>query len=351
MRTYGSETAEPISPHAKANLRAVAARAGVSLATASRVANGLGGVRAETRDRVERAMRDLLYVPRHQPAPSGAIGLLLPELSNPIFPLLAEAMQVRAAAAGFATILCNTAGSTDRETEYVHTLLERRVAGMIFISSEVAHLTVDHSHYRRLVSEGARLVFVNGANETLPVPAVGVDEREAGYLATRHLTELGHERIGFVAGLWNYKPTRLKAMGRADALREAGLVDEPLLAHGDFSVAGGRKAAHELLASGRNRPSGVICSSDVMAIGVLHAAREAGLRVPDDLAVVGFDGIAATAWTEPQLTTIAQPIDELAETAVEALRTLIDEPRRQLPDFLFRPELVVRGSTASPSAT
>src|SRR5882724_10521814 len=168
-----------------ATLRQVAAHAGVSLATAWRVVNGAEHVRPETRARVERAVRELLYVPAASRSEAGMIGLLVPELANPIFPALAQALETRAAEAGFSSILCNTEGATLREIDYVHTLLDRRVAGMIFISCEMTNLHGDHSHYGVLAAEGARLVFVNGALSSLNVPSVGVDERVAGEMATQ----------------------------------------------------------------------------------------------------------------------------------------------------------------------
>ena len=224
------------------NLRDVAQHAGVSLATASRVASGSASVRDETRERVERAMRELLYVAPGATGTTGAIGLLVPELGNPIFPALAEEMERRATAAGLATILCNTAGSAAREAVYVHMLLERRVDGMIFISSEVTDLRSDHEHYRRLLREGARLVFVNGGSPQLDVTSVGVDERAAGRLATEHLLALGHTRIGFAAGHALSSPTREKAEGREAALRAAGVEPDGLVVHADFNVEGGREA-------------------------------------------------------------------------------------------------------------
>jgi DNA-binding LacI/PurR family transcriptional regulator len=332
------------------SLRDVARRAGVSVATASRVASGSDAVRAETRERVERAMRELLYVAASPRVDSGVIGLLMPELANPIFPALAQAMETRATALGFVTVLCTTAASPEAEAEYVHMLLERRVDGMIFISCEMTDLRADHSHYARLLAEGARLVFVNGGVERLDVPAVGVDERAAGHLATTHLLELGHRRIGFVAGPSHFVPTREKAAGREAALAEAGIDGDVagLVATADFNVAGGRQALRELL-DRAERPTAVICSSDLMAIGVLQEAAAAGLRVPEDLSVVGFDGIDATAWTQPALTTIEQPVADIAETAVNALKSLMTEPDRPLPNFLFRPQLRVRASTAQTS--
>jgi DNA-binding LacI/PurR family transcriptional regulator len=329
-----------------ASLRDVARVAGVSLATASRVASGLDAVRPETRARVEQAMRELLYVPPGRKPATGAIGLLVPELTNPIFPALAQAMEARATEAGLATILCNTTSAAFREADYVHMLLDRRVDGMIFISCEMTNLAGDHDHYGRLVEEGARLVFVNGALDGLEVACVSVDERHAGYVATQHLISLGHRRIGFVAGPAMYLPTREKAAGRAEALRDAGLTDG-LVAHGEFSFEGGHRALQTLLAD-PDPPTGVICSSDVIAIGVVQAARAAGLRVPEDLSVVGFDGIDASYWVDPSLTTLEQPIEAIASTAVELLQSVVAEPTTFRPRVLLQPKLRLGRSTAPP---
>jgi DNA-binding LacI/PurR family transcriptional regulator len=329
-------------------LRDVAEHAGVSLATASRVVSGLDNVRTETRERVERAMRELLYVPPGRRPATGMIGLLVPSLENPIFPALAQAMEERATEAGFASILCNTTAAAFREVDYVHMLLDRGADGMIFISCEMTNLSGDHDHYARLVDDGARIVFVNGAMNSLNVPSVAVDERGAGELATQHLVELGHTRIGYVGGPDYYLPTQQKAAGREAALRVARLEPDGLAVYAnDFTVADGRAGLRRLLEAG-SPPTGVICSSDLMAIGVLQEAAARGLRVPDDLSVVGFDGIDAAAWTSPPLTTVEQPIEEIAETAVNALRSLIDDPRKPLPDYSFRPRLTVRASTAAP---
>ena len=331
-----------------ASLRDVAARAGVSVATASRVVSGSAHVRPGTRERVERAMRELLYVaPNRIPRHDGAIGLLVPELANPVFPALAQAMEVNATRSGLASILCNTAGSPNREADYVHMLLERRVAGMIFISSEVTDLRSDHAHYLRLLDEGAKLVFVNGASPALHVTSIGVDERAAGRLATEHLLSLGHALVAFAAGPEHALPTREKRAGYEAALLEAGLeAEDDLVVHADFTVEGGRAAARRLLQRPA-RPTGVICSNDLMAIGVLQEARTLGVRVPEELSVVGFDGVAA-AWTQPQLTTVEQPIEEISGRAVDALRALIEQPDVELPNFVYRPRLRLGGTTAAP---
>lgn len=336
-------------PTKSATLRDVAERAGVSVATASRVLSGSAVVRPATRTRVERAMRDLLYVAPGRAEPSGAIGLLVPEFGNPVFATLAQAMETRATAAGYATILCNTAGTAMRELDYVHMLLERRVEGMVFISSEITDVRGEHSHYAQLLEQGARLVFVNGGAESLPVTSVGVDERASGRIATEYLLELGHRRIGFVAGDEFSLPTREKARGREDALRAAGLDASRDVAHGDFTVDGGRRTLRALLHNANgDRPTAVICSNDLMAIGALQEAATLGLGVPDELSIVGFDGIEAASWTQPALTTVEQPIDEIAETAIEALQALVDDPGQTLPSYVFRPTLRVGGTTAAP---
>jgi DNA-binding LacI/PurR family transcriptional regulator len=183
----------------------------------------------------------------------------------------------------------------------------------------------------------------------LSVPSVAVDERGAGELATQHLLDLGHERIGYVGGPNYYLPTQQKGAGREAALRTAGIDPDGLVVYAeDFSVEHGRAALRRLFES-LSPPTGVICSSDLMAIGVLQEAASRGLKVPEDLSVVGFDGIDAAAWTSPPLTTVEQPIEEIAETAVNALHSLIDDPRKPLPDYSFRPSLTVRASTAPPT--
>jgi DNA-binding LacI/PurR family transcriptional regulator len=330
-----------------ANLRDVAERAGVSLATASRVASGATHVRSETRDKVEQAMRELLYVSPHRPETMGAIGILVPEFANPVFPALTEAMEKSASEAGLATIICNTSGSARRELEYVHMLLERRVGGMIFICPEINDVRGEHSHYRTLLDQGARLVLVNGDAIDLDITSVGVDERLAGRLATEHLLGLGHTRIGFAAGFPYASPTRDKRLGREDALRAAGIDPNGLVAHADFTVEGGRAALRKLLKHPKGRPTGVICSNDLMAIGVVHEAFAHGLGVPNDLSVVGFDGTDLANWVDPSLTTVAQPIPELASAAIAALA---GNGAPATPRLVFRPRLRKGATTAPPAA-
>lgn len=354
-----------------AGLAEIARAAGVSVSTVSRVLNGRAGVNEETRRRVLSVVAEMPYTARGLGAlqRTGVIALLVPELSNPVFPAFAEALEVRASRAGYACLLCNTRAGTRRpdgdvlgramgEEEYVRMLLARGVAGMVFVSPEISNPSSDRPprHYRTLLDEGVPTVFVNGGAPTLDVPDFAVDEQLAGYLATRHLVELGHERIGFVCGPARSLPARLKRVGWQTALEEAGLpTPAELVAHAPFGPEGGAAALAELLdrPDPRHRPTGVICSSDHMALGVLREARRRGLDVPGRLSVVGFDDIPLAACCAPALTTLAQPIEEMAAAAIDEL------VRRLVPgtaqgggsrghSTLFRPRLVVRESTAPP---
>jgi DNA-binding LacI/PurR family transcriptional regulator len=230
-------------------------------------------------------------------------------------------------------------------------LLERRVEGMVFISAEITDVRGEHSHYAQLVERGARLVFVNGGSEELEVTSVGVDERAAGRMATEHLIGLGHRRVGFVAGDEFAMPTREKSRGRLDALAAAGLDDGGLVAHTDFTLTGGGQALRRLMdRPDDERPTAVICSNDLMAIGAVQEAVTLGLEVPADLSVVGFDGIASR-WSEPPLTTVEQPIEEIARTAIDALQGQIDRPEQAQPSYLFRPRLQEGRTTAPPGSS
>jgi DNA-binding LacI/PurR family transcriptional regulator len=334
-----------------ADLAEIAAAAGVSISTVSRVLNRRSGVNDETRRRVLQVLAERPYTPRGLAAlqRTGVLGLLVPELSNPVFPAIAEALETRAARRGYSSVLCNTRSASMREEEYVRMLLARGVEGMVFVSPESTDVAASHDHYSQLKHEGVHMVFVNGGMPSLDVPDVGVDEQAAGYLATRHLVGLGHQRIGFVAGPTRSMPSRLKQAGWAVALEEAGLShDASLVAHAPYGAPGGAAAMGRLLDS--SRPTAVICSSDLMALGVISEARRAGLSVPGDLSVVGFDDIPLSAYCTPALTTLAQPIAEIARAAVDGLLADLEgtEGTPAAHSRVFKPRLVVRDSTAPP---
>ncbi|APY84924.1 LacI family transcriptional regulator [Streptomyces alfalfae] len=327
----------------------IAAQAGVSEATASRVLNGKPGVATGTRQRVLAALDILGYerplrLKRHS---AGLVGLVVPELSNPIFPAFAQVVEQVLAGHGYTPMLCTQMPGGATEDELVEQLEERRVSGIVFLSGLHADTTADPTRYLELAGRGTPFVLINGYNENIPVSFVSPDDRAAARMAVRHLVDLGHERIGLAIGPTRYVPSRRKAEGFTAALHGLlGLAQgeaERLVQRTLFTVEGGHAAASALLDQGC---TAMVCGSDMMALGAVRAVRQRGLSVPGDVSVVGFDDSPLIAFTDPPLTTVRQPVQAMATAAVGALLEEIQGNPVQHTEFVFQPELVVRGSTA-----
>ncbi|MFF2193253.1 LacI family DNA-binding transcriptional regulator [Streptomyces sp. NPDC058157] len=320
----------------------IASQAQVSEATVSRVLNGKAGVAAGTRHRVLAAM-DLLGYERPmrlKRRSNGLVGLIIPELTNPIFPAFAQVIEQALAGHGYTPVLCTQTPGGATEDELVEQLEERGVTGIVFLSGLHADASSDPARYQRLAARGVPFVMVNGFNEHVQAPFVSPDDRAAAEMAVRHLEELGHRRIGLAIGPTRYVPSARKEQGFLAARPGAdaeGLVQRTL-----FTVEGGHAAGIALLERGC---TGVVCASDMMALGVVRAARERGLRVPEDVSVVGFDDSPLIAFTDPPLTTVRQPVRAMATAAVGALLEAVAGTPVQRTEYVFQPELVVRGST------
>ncbi|MFB1044033.1 LacI family DNA-binding transcriptional regulator [Streptomyces chrestomyceticus] len=333
----------------------IAAQAQVSEATVSRVLNGRAGVARGTRQRVLAAL-DLLGGERPvrlRRTSAGLVGLIVPELTNPIFPAFAQLIEQALAGHGYTPVLCTQLPGGATEDELVEQLEARGVTGIIFLSGLHSDSTTDPARYTRLTDRGLPYVLINGYHEDIAAPFISPDDRAAARMAVRHLAELGHRTIGLAVGPARYVPSRRKAEGFAAALREEfGLRNataELLTRHTLFGVEGGHAAAVSLLDAGC---TAVVCGSDLMALGVVRAARQRGLDVPSQVSVVGFDDSQLIAFTDPPLTTVRQPVRAMASAAVDALIEEIrtradgDGPPDRHTEFVFQPELVVRGSTA-----
>jgi LacI family transcriptional regulator, repressor for deo operon, udp, cdd, tsx, nupC, and nupG len=329
----------------KPRLREVAERAGVSEATVSRVVNSRPGVAESTRREVLRAMEELGYEPvglTAAPTWSGTVGLITPELVNPVFPAFAQAIEARLARHGLTTILCTATLDGTAEDEYVGMLQQRGVSGLIIVSGLHADTTADHTRYFRLRAQGLPLVLINGAVPSLDVPSVSADEAAAAELGVRHLVDLGHRRIGLASGPRRYQPSQRRLAGYLRGIEAAfGSADESLVVDALYSVEGGQLAMSRLLELG---VTGVLAASDLMALGAVRAVRERGLSVPGDVSVVGYDDTTLMAFTDPPLTTLRQPVRAMGEAAAAALVQLMQHSGAP-GEYLFRPELVVRGST------
>ncbi|WP_369153090.1 LacI family DNA-binding transcriptional regulator [Streptomyces sp. R17] len=322
-------------------LAVVAKKVGVSEATVSRVLNGKPGVSEATRQAVLSALDVLGYERPTQLRGERArlVGLVLPELQNPIFPAFAEVIGGALAQLGLTPVLCTQTRGGVSEADYVDLLLQQQVSGVVFAGGLYAQADAPHDHYRRLAERKIPVVLVNAAIEHLGFPAVSCDDAVAVEQAWRHLASLGHERIGLVLGPGDHMPSARKL---AAARAVAGEVPEEHVARAMFSIEGGHAAAARLIDRG---VTGFICASDPLALGVVRAARRKGLDVPGQISVVGYDDSALMNCTEPPLTTVRQPIEAMGKAVVELLNAQISGSTVAPEELLFEPELVVRGST------
>ena len=331
----------------RTRLTDLADMAGVSTATVSRVLNGKPGVAGETRQSVLQAL-DLLGYERPERLRGrsvGLIGLVVPELTNPVFPLFAQRISASLASSGFTPLLCTQVAGGTTEDEFTEMLRDHGVDGIVFVSGLHADRKASTERYRRLRSDGVPMVLVNGHLEGLDASFISADDVEAMELAVRHLSSLGHQRIGLAVGPDRFTPVVRKIEGFAAAMKQNLDVTDttPWVSSSLFTLEGGQAAATELIEKGC---TGIVCASDVMALGAVKAARARGLRVPDDISVIGYDDSPLIAFTDPPLTTIRQRVEEMSAAAVNALLTEIGGGSAPRTELVYSPELIVRGSTA-----
>ncbi len=329
-------------------MKDVARLAGVSVQTVSCVVNGTGSISVHTRQRVMRAIDELNYRPdpiarSMRTRQTRLIGLLVLDITNPVHSVIAEAVEAAAHASGYKVILYNVSNSPERERESLEAVAEGLVDGLVIVNSVDREQTL-----RFLAEEQIQSVLIDCETDST-VPTVMVDNLRAGYVATEHLIRLGHRRIAHISGSAPMIISQQRLEGYRRALADYGLNYERVVyllkASWDWDFASGYRAMRELLADDP-RPTAVFASSDQMAIGAYRAIVEAGLRIPQDISVVGFDDIEAAAYATPPLTTIRQPFTDMAASAVATLLKLIDGQRIEAPSHVLPFELVVRGSTA-----
>lgn len=333
-------------PHVRTRLKDLAEQAGVSTATVSRVLNGKPGVAAHTRTAVLAALDVLGYdrPEKLRTRSEGLVGLVVPELDNPVFPALAQVVETALSERGYTPLLCTQSPGGTSEDEYVEVLLEHGVDGIVFVSGRHADTTANLDRYHRLRDRGVPIVLVNGYAEGVDAPAVSTDDAVAVDLALRHLTTLGHRAIGLAVGPDRYVPARRKIAAFTAALERLSPGTDPdeHVVSTLFTVEGGQAAAGALVDSGH---TAIVCASDLMALGAVRAARARGLSVPGDVSVVGFDDSPLMAFTDPPLTTVRQPVDAMGRAAVTAIVQEISGAKVHRAELLFHPELIVRGST------
>jgi len=303
----------------RVTIKDVALAASVSITTVSHVVNNTRFVEPDTRQRVLRMMDALGYQPNSlarslRSGISKTIGLIVPDASNLFFAEIARKIEDYGFAQGYSVILGNSDNNPEKQSSYIKTLLAKRVDGMIFISSGGR----DDELYQ--LTENRIPVVVADRDISLELAdVVMLDNEKAAYEATRHLVDLGHHRIACIAAPSAYSSSQARLAGYKRSLEEARIpVDPALIAMGDYTSAGGLQAMNILL-DRPDQPSAVFATNDMMAIGAMTSIRQHGLSVPADISIVGFDDIELASEITPMLTTVRQPVDDLAKEAIKIL--------------------------------
>src|SRR6188474_2503782 len=333
----------PVMP----NIYEVAKRAGVSTATVSRVLSRPQVVSPETRRRVLHAVKIMAYAPNSaaknlRTLRTGKLLVTVPDISNPFFSLILQGIEETAQRDGYAVLLGDTQHDKDREDGYALMLKRKEADGLIFLG-------------HRLPKEAAALVrsmppgrapVVNGCEFSphLGIPSVHIDNAKAAAEGMDHLYRLGHRRVGIVTGPLVSPLSRDRLRGATARAKKAGAERDFIVMNGDFSIESGAVAAERLLGR-KEPPTAIFCFNDEMAIGVIDTARRRKLRIPNDLSLVGFDDIRFARYTDPPLTTVAQPMRQIGEGTVRLLLEILQG--QGSPESVTLPHmLVVRSSTA-----
>jgi DNA-binding LacI/PurR family transcriptional regulator len=327
----------------RVTIEQIAKAAGVSTSTVSKVLNGRKDVSTTTRQRVQELAAKFDYERRSVPKVPPLIDLVFEELESPWATEIIRGAVAAAQPLGLSVALTSLSEGTERSAWLDHIISRGTVGIMLLLSSLSAR--------QRSVLRSQRLAFVviDPRGDPGPdVPAIGATNWAGGLDATRHLIELGHERIAMISGSPDLLSSRARMDGYRAAMGTAGLpIDQRLVQWGDFHVEGGFKNAVAMLALDEP-PSAIFAGSDLQAIGVIEAARERGLHVPEDLSVVGFDNLPISRWTSPPLTTVRQPLIEMAMMGVELITALARGEPVASSRLEVATSLVVRESTAPP---
>ena len=304
-----------------ATIQDVAELAGVSVASVSRVVNNSRAVQPATRERVEWAARELGYVPNEAArslklARSKLLACVIPDVTNPFFPELVRGIEDIAIAEGYGTLLCNTDDDSQKEADYLDLLAQRRIDGLLLIPSRDEE---PPPGLTQLVDQGSPVVVIDRFLDGFDGDSIVVDNRRGGILAAEHLIELGHTRIAIINRLPDTSSARLRQEGYEEALASTGLLDRSLVELGSYTFDFGRDATRRLLTTAGEAPTAILAGSDVLAIAALQVAHELNLDVPRDVSIVGFDRIAMSQLMSPPLTTVEQPIYEMARLAADLL--------------------------------
>jgi DNA-binding LacI/PurR family transcriptional regulator len=327
-----------------ATLKEVAEISGVSVATVSRVLNDYQHVSTETRKKVLKAIKQLNYRPsrvarRLRKRGAQILGLVIADISNPYYSAVIQSIENIAYANKYSMLLCNSSEEPKRERMHLEILIEEQVAGVII--SPVDEFSIS---CKAFLDQGIPVVAIDRRFRNLEINSVLVDNVMGAFDATNHLIQLGHRRIGLIAGPSHLTTGRERQEGYEKAILENHLdLDTNLIKNGDFKQKSGYTITLELL-QGKDAPTAIFVSNNLMTLGSLNAIHDLGLRIPQDVAIVGFDDLSWAPSLNPPLTAVAQPTHELGKWAVNLLLQGVTDNSREPVEIILKPSLIVRES-------
>jgi LacI family transcriptional regulator len=327
------------------NIRDVAKRAGVSAITVSRAMNNSGAVNPATRERISKAIEELHYVPNtlarsFRSKQTCLIALVLSDITNPFWTTVARGIEDIAEKNGFHVILCNSDENPEKEANYINVLLQRRVDGII-----IAPTITDKNRFLMLKRHALPCVLLDRRVDGFKCDTIVSDGREGARKMTEHLLRLGYRRIAVVAGPPTISTAQDRVEGYCQAFKENRVpIDESLIVRDTYRENSGYESVKKLLKQ-EQRPEAIFAGNNFIAVGALHAIRELGLRIPEDVALAGFDDIPQGSLISPALTVVSQPAYEMGVSAAESLLSRLSGKYRGKPrEIVFNTSIIIRES-------
>lgn len=331
----------------KVTIKDIARLADVSIATVSKILNNKDhDIGEATRQKVLAIMEEKNYTPNAIARglvtnKTNTLALIIPDITNPFFPEIARGMEDAASSNGYNVVLCNTDGKIEKEEEYIKLLISKRVDGIVFTASSFANF----QHLQMLDKADIPYVLVDRWIEGMEdAPRVTVDNDEGGYIATKHLIENQYKKIAMISGPLSTTTAKSRYIGYTRAIKDSGRrIDSALIKEGSYKVESGYELANQLIDEGIDS---IFAANDLIALGAIKAIKDRGLKVPEDIAVVGFDNIYIAQFTEPPLTTVHQPTYEMGSKACNILLDIMQKKDAIEKRIVIYPTLVVRETTA-----
>ncbi|MEJ2302878.1 MAG: LacI family DNA-binding transcriptional regulator [Anaerolineales bacterium] len=326
----------------------VAKRAGVAPTTVSRVINNSGYASEETRRRVEAAIEELGYVPNTlarglRSKRTNTLALVVTDIANPFFTLIARGVEDTASASGFTVIYCNTDESEAKEEKYIHILVQKQVDGVLLVPACNSSKSANFLH-----SNNVPIVLIDRSVPGFQTDLVRCNSESGAYELVKHLIDLGHKRIAAITGPHGVSTSEDRVSGYQHAMSEAGLENLASVYYGAFTQASGYELANQVLAQ-NPRPTAMFGANNFLSIGILKAIRDAKLSVPQNLSVVGFDDLPVSLIVDPILTVAAQPAYDMGQQAAQLLlKRLSDDALESNQEIVLPTELIVRRSSGPP---